>query len=328
MDAPERGDRPELPIAMQIDLVGSIKGMDLDWGTHCQRGRENVPQPIFHILSGYCLGEEEARLVIEAHRRGEPLDRWVLLNVQERWVCPFCEERSFETNGLVIRLRKPCPNPDGIVTEWSLDFPSGKMLVANDLRKLCPLRESQDLCSFLGTHLQILEYAKRGIGIGFGIGNSSPSVYREADGRYLIGLRQKRVWAIEKADHPEPPPNLVPSDPDALDSKCWWVDVRPEGGSKYGDDIIEDLPEGTSKVASICTDLWAYSVIDFEDAKRRAASLGIDFDQMLRSSRYYVVECIPGKYRFQHYHGSSWTKDHVTFARFELIGDADSTPLD
>jgi hypothetical protein len=195
--------------------------------------------------------------------------------------CPYCDQqtRFWSLEGDTYRPPGDCPNPDGIQMVWEQDFPSGKILVGNDLRWLNRVPEGS-LEGLYGIFESIRAYADVGMTVAFGIGNSCPAIYR--DGR----------------------DGLI---------------VRPRGGKK-------------KKLCSVCTDLWAYSMIDLEEGRRRALATGMTadgFDAMLAGSFVVVIKVPPGKYRFEHMReeDSSLTKsgwvEWSVFTRIKRIGPAD-----
>ncbi|MBV9026203.1 MAG: hypothetical protein JO362_20985 [Streptomycetaceae bacterium] len=84
----------------------------------------------------------------------------------------------------------------------------------------------------------------------------------------------------------------------------------------YDEDDTPSLPEDTC-LANICTDLWAYSVADFEHWQARGGDPG----KLCRSAT--VVDVPPGTYRFVHHFGERGFDAHaaetVIFAHVERI---------
>ncbi|WP_331727416.1 hypothetical protein OG871_40385 (plasmid) [Kitasatospora sp. NBC_00374] len=85
---------------------------------------------------------------------------------------------------------------------------------------------------------------------------------------------------------------------------------------RYDEDDSPSLPEEDC-LASIVTDLWAYSIADLEDFKRR----GGDLDSLGWSTT--IVDVPPGTYRFTHHTGELGfdhdSDDTVVFAHIERI---------
>jgi hypothetical protein len=86
-----------------------------------------------------------------------------------------------------------------------------------------------------------------------------------------------------------------------------------------GDGDEEIIPEGWERLASVITDLWAYSVADYGDWVARGGDpAGLDWADT-------VVDVTPGTYRFTHHTGeASFDRDApgtVIFADIEREGD-------
>ena len=201
------------------------------------------------------------------------LGRWVqvngILSLSGLQTCSYCGESDFstETNGRVIRLMgKPCKFPNGLPpTEWELNVPSGKLVVANDLRKLFPLPEDEsfDINTTMGCRQTALTYAKNGMSHAF-VGNSCPGVYKCKDGSFkIVNPPRDEVWDAKKND---------------------YVAVKPK--PKF---------EG-ERVAGICTDLWWYSMCDHDEYTRRLKH----FKQKAKDFRVEIIDLKPGVYRFRH----------------------------
>ncbi len=338
--------RPHLDPQIKYELEDAVNAMTPDWNGHYLRGsrwdskgwyqpekdrRENLFGGIGSDYGGnVAVSDDDALAILAAHKAGVALDKFIpVLSGKKQLLCPFCpgDGRHFETNGLVIRPITTCPYADGLVTEWDMDFPSGKIIVDDDLRYLCLIAGyERDVNTIWGTHLSILDYAECGLTVGLGIGNSSPNVYRMAAGNYAIGKRMKRVWQVPKVEGEPPPQNLLLDDEEDPDDDFWWVDVQPaDRTGKYdasGDDWIEDLPKGCTQVASVCTDLRAYSIIDLDEAKRRAAYYGVDLDEATSNWSVHIIDIEPGKYRFRHFHAANSDDTNVTNATFERICDS------
>lgn len=157
--------------------------------------------------------------------------------------------------GEVAQVKDPCVYPDGITTEITIDVPSGKILVTDDLRPVYNWddRTFADYSSALGQAQAVRAMAA--VGCAYGpVGNSGPGLYRTGRDSYII--------------------------------------ARPG----YDDDDNPTLAEDTC-LARICTDLWAYSIADFEHWKKR----GGDPDKLRWCDT--VVDVPPGTYRFTHHSG-------------------------
>lgn len=171
-------------------------------------------------------------------------------------LCTKCGERVyFETNGKDVRATSRCKFYNGHPPyEFELEIPSGKMVVANDLRRLFDedetIRNSVDWNSEVGMNEYVKLWAKNKLAHAF-VGNTCPRLIKLNDDAYTIGN--------------------VP------------IDFTE-------DEVIGDT------VANITTDLWWYSICDYDEFTKRSAG---------KSRKYYesVVDVKPGTYKFYHqYH--------------------------
>lgn len=267
-----------LSLLKEKALRECLASMKWDWNGHKCRGTKHDPsyytsekhylQTLF-MLFHPCLPESGVDSVLAAHKAGKALDTFVPI-VKIRSMCPYCEHADlFETNGLVLRPVHACTAPDGMVSDFTLNVPSGKVIITDDLRALCRIFDEDDINTHPGVHRTILHYATNGLALGYGIGNSCPTVFCQGDGKYAIG--------------------------------------RGLAGQE---------------VASISTNLWAYSIMDYEDALKRAAHYKVRLPKTLS-----VVEIPAGSYLFRHFHGVDHGVAEVMFATFERVGPAEE-PVD
>jgi len=170
--------------------------------------------------------------------------------------CAVCDQRpALRIDADAVYAQDPCPYPEGITTTITLDVPSGKIIVTDDLRPFYDWDERTfaGYNSTLG-QAQAIE-AMAAVGCAYGpVGNSCPGLYRVGPDEYVI--------------------------------------ASPE----YDEDENPSLPD-SDRLAAICTDLWAYSIADFEHWKSRGgdpAKLGWSDN---------VVDVPPGTYRFVHHSG-------------------------
>lgn len=105
----------------------------------------------------------------------------------EKLVCTFDGE-TFYLEGA------PCSCPDGMQPfTFEIDIPSGKMVVANDLRGFFPQAEEDptsplyDMMTNLGLRALSHAYAKHGLAYGY-VGNTCPNLVEVAPGRYAWGV--------------------------------------------------------------------------------------------------------------------------------------------
>ena len=275
---------------IQEEVAKSLRQASFDYNGHCKKGTDTgfqqVPVLLFRMTR---IPTKDLLAVRDAIQSGSPLDRWVHIGEAPNFnECPTCGERyiPLETDGVTVRYATACPYPDGIpTTEWELNVPSGKLVVANDLRELFPLPGGDDMSvnHTLGCHLTTLAYAANGMAHAY-VGNTCPSVYKYGEGLFKI--------------------------------------VNPP--YEEGDDDNDEPPLASSfegeEVAGITTDLWWYSICDQDEFKLRCKH----FKQKAKDFRVKVVDVKPGVYRFRHNqevnrHGSG----EVIHALFEWVRDPD-----
>jgi hypothetical protein len=124
---------------------------------------------------------------------------------------------------------EPCPVPDtGITTVITLNVPSGKIIVNDDLRPVYdafdPAEEKFATYNSILGQAQVVEaFAAQGCAFG-PVGNTSPGLYRTGQDTYVIA----NPGYDEETD-------------------------------------TETFPEGWTLLADVCTGLWAYSIADHAD---------------------------------------------------------------
>ncbi|MGW1007446.1 hypothetical protein ACWDBD_44240 [Streptomyces sp. NPDC001118] len=213
----------------------------------------------------------DAVQVLTGTRSGEPIV------IGARFSCASCDQTpTYVLREGAVHVQDPCPYPMGITTEITLDVPSGKLIVTDDLRDVYDVDfdAGANYGSALGKK-QVIE-AMAALGCAFGnVNNTCPGLYRQGANSYVIAA-------------PVRDDNDVPSLPDEA---C---------------------------LAEISTELWAYSIADFDDWKAKGGHPG---NRLL--GKYTVVDVTPGTYKFT-YHGAERGFDHhaadtVVFAHIERV---------
>lgn len=250
------------------------------------------------------MSNEDFQRLEEAAKTGALLDPPVVFEGRMRDLsCPYCDQRlilGYDGQRLLVVGDDPCPHPGGLQTEWELNVPSGKLVVANDLRTWFPTPEDYSVNALIGQHLTTLAYAKVGMSHGF-VSNTSPHVFQTGD-KFIIGSYSEERFNEETEEYEENP------DP------CPWGE----------------------EVASVCTDLWWYSIVDADEFKRRIAHYTPDQEfiwedeQVCTQGRdgkpwHYadVVDVKPGVYLFRHPCGTNHNASNVEFASFEWVREPD-----
>jgi hypothetical protein len=197
--------------------------------------------------------------------------------------CVTCGEGlKLEITETAAVPKEPCLFPDGITTKIVLKVPSGKIVVEDDLR---PLYDgfNDHFASYntdLGQAQVVKAYEKQGCAYG-PVGNSCPGLYRTGEDTYVIA---SQVYVYDDED-----------------------DEEDKG----------HLPDGWECLASICTDLWAYSIADYDDWVSKGGTED-DGSGTACWSGADIVEIPAGEYEFTHHTGErgfdSWADGPVIFA--------------
>lgn len=175
-----------------------------------------------------------------------------------------------------VQIKTFCPYPDGITSANTVDFPSGKIVVTDDLRPVFN-GFSDDFASYntaYGQHQVIEAYAALGCAYG-PVGNSCPGLYRTGEGTYVIAS-----LALDENDE-------------------------------------KIIPQGWEYLTGIVTDLWAYSIADYD----RWVSRGGDPGSLGWADS--VIEFPPGSYQFTHHTGEKgfdgFADGLIVYAEIEKI---------
>lgn len=182
---------------------------------------------------------------------------------------------------------EPCPVPDeGITTVITLEVPSGKIIVADNLRSVYNGFDRDKLADYnsvLGQAQFVEAMAKLGCAYG-PVGNSCPTLWKTGEDTYIVA---RKPWLTGDEDE--------------------WAD----------EDSVP-APEGAESLAGIITDLWAYCIADYDDWLAKG---GKPVEELGWS--VIVVEVPPGTYEFTHHSGEKSfdpDADHVVFADIKRIG--------
>lgn len=183
------------------------------------------------------------------------------------WLCGHSV--TFDVTTERARATTPCPIPDGTTTVITLAVPSGKILVTDDLRPVytAPREVERTLPDYNGGFGQA-QYTRATADLGCAYGYVGNSC-----------------------------PTLYRTGPDTY--------VIANGA--YDDDTDEvTVPDGWTDLATICTDLWAYSVADYADWCARGGN------PTTLGWTDTVVDVPPGTYEFTH---------HTAEASFGMAAD-------
>jgi len=305
-DSGEAHERFQLAMKVQEMLMPFCKGGDLlDWRGHYRSGKYWHDEGWFDspekrlrdmvresLLWGF-MQVPQLQKFADAIEAGVELEEPIsLASLSLRHECTFCGavfSLAFNGKGFVA-FNEACPYPDGLITEYELNVPSGKIVVDDDLRQWFPVDEDYNVNAMIGCHLSSLAAAKVGMAYGF-VGNTSPEVYRNGEDKFVIGSYREDLWDREKnEDYPNPDP-------------CPWEEP----------------------VASICTDLWWYSIADYDEFVRRVAHHTPDrtVKEIIEHWTVHVVDVKPGVYKFRQEQGVNRDAGIVEFATFEWVREPD-----
>jgi len=244
--------------------------------------------------------QEDSNSLLQVIKAKKKLKTPVYIGSTYQLECSYCGEKvRWGFDGKTISIFSSCTQPDGLdTTIWELNVPSGKMVVANDLRDLFPCDEEYDINKTRGIHLQQLEYASVGMSHGF-VGNTCPRVYKFPDGTIQV--------------------RTDPSD------ETW-------NGKKYVPNPFYEEWVKTfegEKVAHVGTDLWWYSIVDADEFERRLNHEYGDKEEEKENYRKQVeyVDVKPGVYQFtQHNEANRDDFDHGCVYT-DIVWVKDSDPV-
>ena len=277
-------------VDIELDLNGHWKNSPDVWFV------ERIKEDLRFMYLDNNTPVEQYEALLEAIENKTTLDTWVSLGTipMGSHQCPYCCQRvrKTETNGKVIRfMGEPCPFPNGFeLNEWEMNVPSGKIVVSNDLRRWFPLPKGEsDIPSInttLGCRQTSQAYADTGMSHGF-VGNTCPSVYKLEQDTFKIANPPGEEYYDKKAGE--------------------WL---PREEQEF---------EG-EELAGICTDLWWYSLCDFEEFERRRERFGGELDEHWDK----IIDVKPGVYLFQHDDEVDRDSgDEVVYATFKWIREPD-----
>jgi len=158
--------------------AGEIK---IDWRGHC-RGGQVRPEAIEHDLHFLFIATEATqtkwKAAIKATKTKTPLPQPLKIN-HGMLSCYDCGDwMRWEFDGVTLRARSECKFKNGLQpTVFDLNIPSGRLIVANDLRDLFRIAGDYNVNTTLGLVQTTEKYAEAGLAHGF-VGNTCPGVYK------------------------------------------------------------------------------------------------------------------------------------------------------
>lgn len=296
-------------IKLHTNLTSLLESSNsiVDLKGHWKRGRDLREEPrlgqgMFRSLFvNLQVPDKDVEALLEALPAKSPIGRWIDLGrscIESYDGCPYCGKRRFslQTNGEDFQLSgEECKYPDGLPSnEWELNVPSGRIVVANDLRKWFPLPngdpEGPSINQVLGCRLTTEAYSKTGLSHAF-VGNTCPGIFRTDSDNFKIAYPpSEEYWDKDRREY-------LPRDP-------------------------KPIFEG-EQIASICTDLWWYSLCDEDEFNRRIEKFG----GSLEEAEATIISVRPGVYLFKHNDGitSNDSGSEILFTTFNWIREPDPT---
>lgn len=204
--------------------------------------------------------------------------------------CDSCDEWirwSLDDSGEIAVAHSECSLPNGMTTTIEIDVPSGKLICDDDLRDAKLFHDVQE-------H----DYKDK----------------TQASYNSTLGQAQviERSAAVGLAYGP------------CLNTSPSLYEIEPGkyvvASSGYDEDTDEEIHPEDTAVAGFCTDLWAFSMADYETY---LAAGGKPIEEEDQNGTRSVIEVPPGRYRMT-YHGGEVGFDYhpsgiATFAEFERI---------
>lgn len=215
-------------------------------------------------------------------------------------MCSDCGEHIgyHVVDGFVQPKNEPCDAPaEGYRTEIFLKVPSGKMVVADSLSHWGYWVDTEvNVDGVQWDAKRIAEMPNPWVG-KFASYNSAKGQSQVVEAHAEIGCAYGPVG-----------------------NSCPGIYKNPQGVGYVIANLSEDDEAlyGES-LASVCTDLWAYSIVDYDDFFAHGGT-----EEDLRSLD--VMEVEPGTYKFVHHTGErgfndeEWEKTTL-YAHFERVGD-------
>lgn len=195
--------------------------------------------------------------------------------------CAYCDTwAEFNYFEDCVESKTLCPMPNGTVTTYTVEFTSGKIIVTDDLRPQFDWRtdgeDHPDITASYNSVLGQQQVIQHMAAQGCAYG----PVGNTSPGLYRIANDRYIIANYPQDDNDE-----------------------------------EILPPGVTLLASICTDLWAYSIADLERYLERGGTVGDE------NNGFYddVIDFPPGVYEFEHLTGVKGFDGHADTNVFATI---------
>jgi hypothetical protein len=225
--------------------------------------------------------------------------------------CYKCSEEVefvFDTKTKKATAKTTCPNANGIPAySVEMDVPSGKLLIANDLRHWIDVAAEYDVNYVNGQKRTAEAYAANGM-FHFSVGNTCPGIYQKGN-----------VITLGNAKHEDP--SDIDEDEEELKGKALKVAERAAEAAYEA----RKAPYG-KELGSVCTDLWWWSGADYDYLKQRA---GKDFQRLVKDHYTTVVKLTPGRYKatgLSHIARQHENKEYKAYCKIADLQEVISNP--
>lgn len=212
----------------------------------------DLPHKISRLLDWYRLSDAEARAVISAMDSGNVLRGNQIVRLESSNPCAYCGKFVYyRFNGKTVRAESACPiggNKEPHVFEIAI--PSGRMVVANDLREEFHAEEGVASSNNLSGLMEITDvYARVGLAHAF-VGNTCPGVYQvDHEGRRFVIASGAYD---EEAGRVEPTGKRVAS----ISTDLWWYSIADAEMFQRRGGNMNDL---TIKVISVPPGVYRFT---------------------------------------------------------------------
>lgn len=220
-------------------------------------------------------------------RHGDDDDRWATeVGKSKLLIHGSCLNRCYKCAGevefeldlktKVATATTECKNAKGVPPySVEMDIPSGKLVVANDLRQFIDVAADYDVNYEEGCRRTAEAYAANGM-FHFFLGNTCPGIYQKGDFITIGNPKRDEVDYVD--DDGKKLPDKIIQAANAAAEK-----VAKEREKIYGKDL-----------GSVCTDLWWYCGVDYEYLKKKA---GKAFKTIIKDDYTTIVKLTPGRYK-------------------------------
>jgi hypothetical protein len=142
-----------------------------------------------HLISRWPSPHQLAGNITELRTLTERMPAFPLRwHLQLHEACTWCGQRpTLALDGDTVRIPEPCPAVNGCPIEYEINFPSGRIIVANDLRPTYSVDQSDlpDYNTEFGQAAYVMAMAQTGCAFG-PVGNTSPGLYSTGGDSYVI----------------------------------------------------------------------------------------------------------------------------------------------